>query len=226
MFWHFGIPLSIIPYLWAQSPSETPCLYQLVKSVALNVSLLNRLSAPVDLSNFLRGLECKISSIQGTPFNFNTQQDVPEILRVLLDDFKGLSPLAEAILSTTLQSTVTCDTCFCSSVKEDKFDMLTLSTMKHISASLNHLLQSQCLSGDNMWYCPQCSSNQNATTDSIITKCDSVLILHLKRSDSFLGNHVLEIPIEQNYSVSFSNIVRATMFSLKLQCAQSCYKQS
>ena len=71
-----------------------------------------------------------------------------------------------------------------------------------------------------MWYCPQCSSNQNATMDSIITKCGSVLILHLKRYDSFLGNvfkdtkfveclphpnHVLEIPIEQNDSVSFSN---------------------
>ena len=104
-------------------------------------------------------------------------------------------------------------------LKEDKFDILTLSTMKHISASLNHLLQPQSLSGDNMWYCPQCSSNQNAATDSI-TKCGSVLILHLKRYDSFQGNvfkdtkfveclphpnHVLEIPIEQNDSVSFSN---------------------
>ena len=71
-----------------------------------------------------------------------------------------------------------------------------------------------------MWFCPQCSSKQNATTDSIITKSGSVLILQLKRYNTFQGNvfkdtrrveclpypdHVLEIPVDQNVSVSFSN---------------------
>ena len=211
--------LSVIPSLWSQSSSETPCLSQLVKSVAHIMSLLNR-SSPVDPSKFLRALERKISSIREAPFNCNTQQDVPEILRMLLDEFKGSSALAEDIFSTTLQSTVTCDTCFCSSVKEDKFDILTLSTKKNISASLNHLLQSESLSGDNMWSCPQCSSKQDATIESIMTKSGKVLIMQLKRYDNYQDNvfidskhvtclpysdHLLKVPIKVGDNVSFSN---------------------
>ena len=61
------------------------------------MSLLNRSPSPVDPSNFLKALEHQISSIRETAFDCNTQQDVPEILRIVLDDFKGLSTLADSI---------------------------------------------------------------------------------------------------------------------------------
>ena len=212
--------LSVIPSLWSQSASETGHISPLTKAVSLIVSLLNRAVTPVDPSSFLRALARKFCSNQDSPFNINSQQDVSEILQVLLDDFKGTSPLAEDIFSTTIQSTVTCDICFCSSIKEEKLDILSLPTKKHISTSFTDLLKSQSLSGDNMWFCPQCSSKQNATMDSIITRSGSVLILQLKRYATFQGNvfkdtrqvdclpcpgHTLEIPIDQNNSISFSN---------------------
>ena len=130
---------SVVPLLWSQLPSESLNVSSLVKSVILNMPLLNRSPSPVDPSNFLRALEHKISSIHETAFNCNTQQYVPEILRVVLDDVKGLSPLAYSIFSTTLRWTVTCDTCFFSSVQEEKCDMLNLPTKKHITTSLIQL---------------------------------------------------------------------------------------
>ena len=39
---------------------------------------------PVDPSNFLWSLKRELSGIRGVPFNFNTQQDVAEILQVFL----------------------------------------------------------------------------------------------------------------------------------------------
>ena len=212
----------MIPSLWSQWPSESQNVSSLVKSVILNMSLLNRSPCPVDPSNFLRALEHKISSICETAFDCNTQQDVPEILRVVLDDFKGLSPLADSILSTTLGSTVTCDTCFCSSVQEEKCDMLNLPTKKHITTSLIQLLQTESLSGDNMWFCPQCAAPQISTRETHITSCGTVLIIQLNRYWKFNGdmfkdnrlveclpnsNHLLKVPIRIDDTVSFSKEV-------------------
>ena len=72
---------STIPPLWSQSASEQPCVSPLVKSVALNMSLLKRSTSPVDPSNFLRALQRKMSTSIDASFNFNTQQDAQEILR-------------------------------------------------------------------------------------------------------------------------------------------------
>jgi ubiquitin C-terminal hydrolase len=184
------------------------------------MSLLNHSPSPVDPSNYLRALGHKISSIRETPFEYNTQQDVPEILRIILDEFKGFSPLAENILSTTLRSTITCDTCFCSSVQEEKCDMLNLPTKKHITASLNQLLQTESLLDENMWFCPQCLSHQISTKETHITSCGSVLIIQLNRFSNFNGdifkdnrlveclpnsNHILKLPIQIDDTVSFSH---------------------
>ena len=63
-------------------------------------------------------------------------------------------------------------------------------------------------------------SNPYATTDSVISKCGSILVLQLKRYENFQGSvfkdtkhvvclpspdNVLEIPLDPNISVSFSN---------------------
>ena len=117
------------------------------------MSLIKRSSSPIDPSNFLRALERNITLSRGTAFNFNSQHDVPEILHVVLDELKGMSPRADSLIATTTQTSITCDTCFCSSVKEQKDDMLLLlPTSKHVSSSFNNLLQTESLSGDNKWF--------------------------------------------------------------------------
>ena len=95
--------LKVIPTMWSQWASESYSLLSpLVKSIVLNMSLLSRSSrAAVDPTNFLRALQCKMSSIRKDPFNFNTQQDVPEILGVVLEELKGDSSLVENVLPIT-----------------------------------------------------------------------------------------------------------------------------
>ena len=56
-------------------------------------------SKPVDRSNFLWALKCKLSNLRGVPFDFNTQQDVAEILQVVLDELKGVSLAASQLIS-------------------------------------------------------------------------------------------------------------------------------
>ena len=157
--------LSVIPALWSQLPSESSHLSPLVKSISLNMSLIKRSSSLIDPSNFLRALARSISLSRGTAFDFNSQHDVPEMLHVVLDELKGMSPRADSLIATTTQTSLTCDTFFCSSVKERKDDMLLLPTSKHVSSSFIKLLQTESLSGDNKWFCPQCSSYQISTKE-------------------------------------------------------------
>ena len=48
-------------------------------------------SKPVNPSNVLWALKRKLSNLRGVPFDFNTQQDVAEILQVVLEELKGVS---------------------------------------------------------------------------------------------------------------------------------------
>ena len=100
--------LKVIPTMWSQWASESSSLSPLVRSIVLNMSLLSRSSrAAVDPTNFLRALQCKMSSIRKDPFNFNSQQDVPEILGVVLEELKGDSSLVENVLPITLRTKIT-----------------------------------------------------------------------------------------------------------------------
>ena len=54
---------------------------------------------PVDPSNFLWALKRKLSHLRGVPFDFNTQQDVAEILQVVLDEIKGVPLAASQLIS-------------------------------------------------------------------------------------------------------------------------------
>ena len=45
------------------------------------------------------------SAIKNAPFNINSQQDVPEILQVVLDELCGPSVVANDIASSTITST-------------------------------------------------------------------------------------------------------------------------
>ena len=74
------------------------------------MSLLKCKTSPIDPSNFLLALKKKITKDRGSHFNFSSQQDVPEILQTVIDKLKGISQVADNIISSTLQTLVTCNT--------------------------------------------------------------------------------------------------------------------
>ena len=107
--------LSVIPTLWNRVPSESNTLSPLLQAISLNMALKKNSNKPVDPSNFLWALKCKLSNLRGVPFNFNTEQDVGEILQVVLHELKGVSLAANQLISNTQIITMSCNTCSCSS---------------------------------------------------------------------------------------------------------------
>ena len=86
--------------------------------------------------------------------------------------------------------------------------------------SLNNFLQSESLTGDNQWHCPQSSVKRDCSKELSISSCGKILIVQLKRFSNLSGNsikdtqqihclpeptHSLTVPIKPSDSVSFSN---------------------
>ena len=139
-----------------------------------NTCYANSILQAPDLSPFVK-------SLVGTPFNINSQQDVPEIFQVVLDELCEPSVVANDIASSTITSTTSCNTCFLSSSQEASTSILALPLMSSISESLNHFLEPEQLTGDNCWSCPQCSSYKECTRESSFKTCASILTIQPRR---------------------------------------------
>ena len=166
--------LSVIPSLRSQLASESPDLSPVARSLVGTLSKLTTSTSAVDPSSILRALQHKISVIKNAPFNINSQQDVPEILQVVLDELCGPSVVANDIASSTITSTTSCNTCFLSSSQEASSSILPLPVM----SSMNHFLEPEQLIGDNCWSCPQYSSYKECTRESSFKTCASILKAH------------------------------------------------
>ena len=83
--------LSVASNLWNRVPSESNTLLPMFWAISLTMAVKNNSTKPVDPSNFLWPKKPKLSIIRGVTFNFNTQQDVVEILQLVLDELKGIS---------------------------------------------------------------------------------------------------------------------------------------
>ena len=94
------------------------------------------------------------STNKQVPFQFNTQQNVPKILRVVLDELKSHSTIISNILATSVRISTTCDTCSCCNIDEVKLVTCPLPLMKSISLSLDRFLSSENLTGVNKWFLP------------------------------------------------------------------------
>ena len=93
--------LSAVPNLWSRAPSESNTLSHMLRAISVNMAVKNNSTKPVDPSNFLWALKRKLSKLRGVPFDFNTQQDVAEILQVVLDGLKGISIAASHLICNT-----------------------------------------------------------------------------------------------------------------------------
>ena len=103
--------LSVLPSFYSQDSSKHDKMLPLSRAVNLNMSLSKRKTSRIDPSNFLWALRNKITEDRGSPFNFNSQEDVPEILQIVTDELKGVSQVADNIISFTLQTLVTFNAC-------------------------------------------------------------------------------------------------------------------
>ena len=94
----------------------------------------------IDPLNFLWALKRNLSSTRLAPFDVSSQQDMAEILQVVLDELKGVSLAASNLISNTQRTTVSCNSCLCSSVSKENLDILPLQVSTDIQTSLNQFL--------------------------------------------------------------------------------------
>ena len=173
--------LSVIQLLWRTSSVDSAQLSTLLKSVTLNMAIKEKSAVHIDPLNSLWALKCKISSTHSAPFNFNSQQDVSEILQVIFDEFKRTSLKTDCLFSDTLRTTITCNSYFCSSVREEKLDIVSVSMADNFNSSLENFLSSDWLTSENDWFCPSCNSFGERIKGTSIIQSTPILVIHLKR---------------------------------------------
>ena len=170
--------LSVVPNLWSRVPLESNTLSPMLQAISLNMAVKKNSTKPIDPSNFLWALKRKLSIIGGIPFDFNTQQDVAEIIQVAFDEVKGISLAASHLICSTQKITVSCNTCFCSSVSEENLDIATLPISTDIQTPVNQFVKPDMLSSQNKWFCPFLSES---TRETCIINCAPILIIQLCR---------------------------------------------
>ena len=78
-----------MPIHW--SPFQIKHFIAMLHVISLNMDVRKNSSTPFNPYNFSSTLECKLFSINGKPFDFNTQPDVAEMLKINLDKIKSVS---------------------------------------------------------------------------------------------------------------------------------------
>ena len=116
---------------------------------------------------------CSLSSTRVTPFNFSSQQDVAEILQVNLGELRSVSLAASSLISNTLRTTVSCNTCLCSSVSEENLDILSPQVSTSIQTS--QFLIPEILSLGNKWFCPSCKTLSESSREICVMNSGPIL---------------------------------------------------
>ena len=187
------------------SPSSLSSLKQTIKPVSNAKS-----TRPVGFIN--KGNTCYANSIL-------------QILSVLPNLWnrvpKGISIAASHLICNTQKITVSCNTCFCSSVSEENLDIVTLPVSADIQTSMNKFLKPEILTSQNKWFCPSCNLLCESTRETCIINSAPILIIQLcrfsnqggqlvKNENFFIcnqseSNKDLTVPITIEDEVSFTN---------------------
>ena len=151
------------------------------------MSPLKRRTTALDPSNSLWALHRKLSTNKQVSFQFNTQQDVTEILQVVLDELKGDLAVASNIVATSVRTSTTCDICGCCNIDEVKLDIIPLPLAKSISLSLDRYLSSENLTGATNGFAQHVVDLWTIQERPRLLYSGSVLVLQLLRYDNFKG---------------------------------------
>ena len=122
-----------------------------------------------------------MSNLIGAPLDFNTHQKAAEILRVVLDELKGVFLAASQLIFSRQLKLVSCNTCFCSSESEKKLDIFILPVPADIHTSIKQFLKPEMLSSQNKWICPSCSGLSERTRETFIKNSALIFIIQLCR---------------------------------------------
>ena len=118
-------------------------------------------------------------------------QDAVGVLHVVSDDPIGKLILANDLVSNTLRTVKTCNTCLCSAGKEENCVILPLRISSNIKTSLNKVLDSKTLSSQNKWFYLYCDTLTESTRETSITNSSPVLIVQLTQF-SMLANRLIK----------------------------------
>ena len=106
----------------------------------------------------------------------------------MIDELKGISQVAEKIISSTLQTSVTCNVCLCCNIQEEKFDTMTLPLTFSMSESIKKFLEPEEVTGTNRWFCPSCNDLTDSTKKIKFILVRTIAIFQLERYIMFRGN--------------------------------------
>ena len=93
---------------------------------------------------------------------------------------KGTPIGADDLLSNTLSIAITCNGCFCSAVREEKLDIVSVTMTDNVNCSLEKFLSSELLKLENEWFCPSCNPCKESIKDTSFIQSAPVLVIHLK----------------------------------------------
>ena len=95
-------------------------------------------------NQWIQIVECKIPSTCIAPFDFNYQQDVAEILQIVFGEVKLKSIRTDDLLSNALRTSITCNSCFCSTVREEKLYIVSVPMADNVSSSQRNFFHLSC----------------------------------------------------------------------------------
>ena len=120
--------------------------------------------------------------------------------------------MADSIISSTLQISVTSNVCLCCNNQEEKFAVITLPLTFSVPESIKKFLEPQQLIGKNRqkrWFCPSCNNLTNSKKKIKFIKVIDLEIFQLKHYIMFKGNRI-------NRKVKRSSDLLKSLFLVKI----------
>jgi hypothetical protein len=115
------------------------------------------------------------------------QEDAHEFLRALLGTLvmNGHNKKMSSLFDGLLESAVTCQTCFHSSLTRDRYMDLSLDICgkdtSTLPAALAEFTKTEVLDGENLVQCQKCAAKRQVTKGLRLATAPSILVCHLKR---------------------------------------------
>ena len=165
---------SVLPALSSTTQDNSP----LVAAYCQIMCLLRSSKSSIDPSCFIDALSRLMVGVGRSDFVVNSQQDVPEVLNYILDDFCGGSILAQDQIKVLIKKRTTCNNCMQSCEQEEMHMMLKLNVANSVKVALDEFLAEETIFDRD---CPFCLSKHDASLEKRVAVVGRYLIVQLKR---------------------------------------------
>ena len=206
--------LSVLTGFWSTLPalaSEEQDISPLLGAYCQIMFFLKSSKNPIDPSCFLDAFSRFVVSKERGDFVVNSQQDVLEILNYILDNFCGISVLAQDQIRVVIRKRITCMNCLQSDDREDIHMIVKLNVAKNVNTAFDNFLNEEVILDRE---CPVCFSKHNASLEKKVVIVGKYFIIQLKRyllndggwvKDMSLVNCVMD---QLSFSVDLDNEVQ------------------